>query len=747
MIGKAKEYIISERGIEHALLEMCGHEAKDLSLLSSSGIQIPSSFVLSTSAFDDFITAAGLVEPISLELKKVDPSNPESANRASEAISQLILTANFPSLIIQPLIQAYKTISGGNDKFVALKPSYIFSDEYVDDNSDSFVQLNVKGEAALLYHIKKVWVSLFSKDSLIKRARKEFHDDISMAVIVQRMVQAEVTGRSFSHNPITGEGKYIEIQALLGIVTEEIEKDMTPDLYLVDSEDLRITEKTITAQEYMIIKKGRAKSDEDPNLKVEISADWQKKQKMADHFIIQVSKLTKKIEEIYKGPVEVHFAIETGSLFVLSIFPQSFPKFSDLLHTEDDDVHGLQTIEMDDSSEPTLESMIDDELGFRSRIEIIQGTEEPELPETSILKEPTKRPNITSLAKEISDMARVITPNTRIYQQKDGKNREEKEEAEMEIIPDPVDIGLQTDVLLDVTDLDSDVLSQARSYDGGYLDGSAVISRHLIPVERVKDKAEVRNLSESYSQEIVTAAKVLEPNFVYYSFSNPDTSAKQLLGLGPDSLDGCERFLLNPEALQAEVDAIRAAKQTYQVDNIHVVLPKIRGYKEITDMKKLLNSFRLHRNNRMRLFVEIATPALLFEISKINKGEIDGFVLNLKLFAKALIGRSEMISKDHDIILNAISTIKQNNTANIPLAILMPPDLSLVDMLWQTKLPIMSFIFTEPIDQSTLISLKKLEARRSIIQSDNGIPNLASSSGIGEKSKKGRKIKLLFGNN
>jgi phosphoenolpyruvate synthase/pyruvate phosphate dikinase len=99
-------------------------------------------------------------------------------------------------------------------------------------------------------------------------------------------------------------------------------------------------------------------------------------------------------------------------------------------------------------------------------------------------------------------------------------------------------------------------------------------------------------------------------------------------------LDGCERFLLNPEALQAEVDAIRAAKQTYQVDNIHVVLPKIRGYKEITDMKKLLNSFRLHRNNRMRLFVEIATPALLFEISKINKGEIDGFVLNLKLFAK-----------------------------------------------------------------------------------------------------------------
>jgi phosphoenolpyruvate synthase/pyruvate phosphate dikinase len=67
-------------------------------------------------------------------------------------------------------------------------------------------------------------------DSLKKKGKRQFAEDISMAIIVQKMVQAEVTGRAFSNNPITGEDKYIEIQALLGIVTDEIERVMTPDI-------------------------------------------------------------------------------------------------------------------------------------------------------------------------------------------------------------------------------------------------------------------------------------------------------------------------------------------------------------------------------------------------------------------------------------------------------------------------------------------------------------------------------------
>jgi phosphoenolpyruvate synthase/pyruvate phosphate dikinase len=87
---------------------------------------------------------------------------------------------------------------------------------------------------------------------------------------------------------------------------------------------MRITEKTITAQEYMMVKKGRSVSNEDPNIKVDISPEWQKKQKLPDHLMIQVAKITKMLKDKYEEPVEVHFAVETGNLYILSKFKQEF---------------------------------------------------------------------------------------------------------------------------------------------------------------------------------------------------------------------------------------------------------------------------------------------------------------------------------------------------------------------------------------------------------------------------------------
>ncbi len=60
MIGKAKEYIIGMNGVVHAPLEVVGGEAKELGELAGTGIQVPYAFILTSSAFDDFVTAAEL---------------------------------------------------------------------------------------------------------------------------------------------------------------------------------------------------------------------------------------------------------------------------------------------------------------------------------------------------------------------------------------------------------------------------------------------------------------------------------------------------------------------------------------------------------------------------------------------------------------------------------------------------------------------------------------------------------------
>jgi hypothetical protein len=53
-----------------------------------------------------------------------------------------------------------------------------------------------------------------------------------------------------------------------------------------------------------------------------------------------------------------------------------------------------------------------------------------------------------------------------------------------------------------------------------------------------------------YAQEDNDSSESNGTKSVYYSFSNPTGKNKKALGLSDDSLDGCERFILNPKILK-----------------------------------------------------------------------------------------------------------------------------------------------------------------------------------------------------
>jgi hypothetical protein len=60
----------------------------------------------------------------------------------------------------------------------------------------------------------------------------------------------------------------------------------------------------------------------------------------------------------------------------------------------------------------------------------------------------------------------------------------------------------------------------------------------------------------------------MEPKSVYYSFSNPTGKNKKALGLSDDSLDGCERFILNPQNTRSRDRCNKDSKASIPVDNL-----------------------------------------------------------------------------------------------------------------------------------------------------------------------------------
>jgi pyruvate,water dikinase len=61
--------------------------------------------------------------------------------------------------------------------------------------------LNVRGDEALITSVKKVWASLFTPRAIYYRYRHNQPQDTAIGVIVQRMVNAEKAGVSFTVDP------------------------------------------------------------------------------------------------------------------------------------------------------------------------------------------------------------------------------------------------------------------------------------------------------------------------------------------------------------------------------------------------------------------------------------------------------------------------------------------------------------------------------------------------------------------
>ncbi|MEV0152518.1 PEP/pyruvate-binding domain-containing protein [Micromonospora sp. NPDC050686] len=98
--------------------------------------------------------------------------------------------------------------------------------------------LNVTGVADLITAIEKCWHSLHSPRALAYRAARDVdHETVHMAVVVQRMVEADVAGVLFTANPLTGCRTEMMVDAAPGPGTAVVDGAMVADHHLLDGSE------------------------------------------------------------------------------------------------------------------------------------------------------------------------------------------------------------------------------------------------------------------------------------------------------------------------------------------------------------------------------------------------------------------------------------------------------------------------------------------------------------------------------
>ena len=293
---------------------LAGGKGASLGEMTQANIPVPPGFVVLSTAFERFIKETNLNIKIDAKLHVINYNKIQTIEEASQKIQSLILQTKIPEDIRDEIQKEFKKLA---TKYVAVRSSATAEDSSTASwagQLDTF--LNTTKEN-LLENVRKCWASLFTPRAIFYRFEQNLHKQkISVAVVVQKMVESEKSGIAFSVHPVTQDRNQIIIEAGYGLGEAIVSGSITPDGYIVDKESHKIIDKNINIQERMLVRAetGGNKWQNIPKEKGEKSI-FDNKQ------IMELTDLILKIENHYESPQDIEWAFEKEKFYITQSRP------------------------------------------------------------------------------------------------------------------------------------------------------------------------------------------------------------------------------------------------------------------------------------------------------------------------------------------------------------------------------------------------------------------------------------------
>ena len=302
---------------------IAGGKGASLGEMTQAGIPVPPGFVILADAFDHFLDLNELRVEIDGILHGVDHQKMHTVERASELISELILEEDVPDEMRAEIENAF---IGLDAEYVAVRSSATAEDSHDAAWAGQLSSYLNTTKGDLFENIKKCWASLFTPRAIFYRFEKALHGQkISVAVVVQKMVQSEISGIAFSVHPVTEDYDQMIIEGGFGLGEAIVSGQITPDSYIVEKESGVIFEKNVSVQKHALVRKKKAvakgKPEEDPNEWVNLPEAEGEKQKLSDKLILELAELIIRIEKHYGFPCDIEWAYEKGKFFITQSRP------------------------------------------------------------------------------------------------------------------------------------------------------------------------------------------------------------------------------------------------------------------------------------------------------------------------------------------------------------------------------------------------------------------------------------------
>ncbi|WP_434522660.1 phosphoenolpyruvate synthase [Halorubrum sp. AS12] len=294
-----------------------GGKAASLGELIGAGLPVPPGFAVTADTYRTFIEEAGIDDEL-FEAVDVDPEDSAALREAEERAEELILDTPLPESVREEILAQYRSMGeDGEAAFVAVRSSATAED--LPDSSFAGQQetfLNVR-EDDLLRRVKECWASLFTQRAIYYRQQRGFpHSEVDIAVVVQRMVDAEKSGVMFTSHPSTGEPQ-VTIEAAWGLGEAVVSGTVSPDNYVYDRGRGEVDEVTVADKKVEMVKD----PETGETVEVDVGENRRTERVLSDAEIDDLVELGERVEDHYGAPQDVEWAIFDGEIYMLQSRP------------------------------------------------------------------------------------------------------------------------------------------------------------------------------------------------------------------------------------------------------------------------------------------------------------------------------------------------------------------------------------------------------------------------------------------
>jgi len=290
-----------------------GGKARGLAALARAGFPVPAAYAMPGWVGDSFFTSVLDVADRPRALLRA----PYVTDARLSSIRERVRAATLPQDVVQSVSEALLAMRDEGAQGFAVRSSATHEDqEGASAAGMHSTLLNLVRDEEVLDGLKMCWSSVFQPRVLSYLRALGEDVTVSIGVVIQAMVPAEISGVLFTCNPLTGDAGEIVINAAYGLGSSVVDGRVTPDTYRVDKSTGQLRDRVLGGKAHKTVLADGGGVRDEP-----VPAKLREEAALEDHHLLALNDLANRVEEHFGGSRDVEWGIVGQQVFVLQARP------------------------------------------------------------------------------------------------------------------------------------------------------------------------------------------------------------------------------------------------------------------------------------------------------------------------------------------------------------------------------------------------------------------------------------------